>query len=484
MTLALILAGVYGGVLLAAVAWQVIAWVVGIAVSRSRARSVQQTEPEIAPHLVVTLVHGTWARRAQWTLPSSPLCRSIVKAAHGPVRFEQFVWSGWNAVSARRRAVERLISHLTASQARWPHARHFVIGHSHGGNIAFQAMGAGAVEARMAGIVCLSTPFLCASPRNLGPVGRIAIWWFPVVVALFCLVPAVELLPADLESAAGGAALILALGMGFFISPWVTRFTATSADALRFPNVPPSKVLIVRSFGDEASAALGAAHLISWIAELIWSTTSRFLGALLRTVETWRSALIKRWRLLVPACAVLVGFAIWSLVTAEPRWWFEASAILAIAILAVLLAILARGGYVAALLGALLIAVLATPSFLIIAALGIATGPELLIAALLCRVTAESTPPGGGWTVWQVPKNPWSSDQGGFLMHSTTYDDHESLVIVSQWLAERGPSAPVAACGSAGSIATAPWTSRRPRTRRRSAAPVPWIRSRFTMIER
>jgi hypothetical protein len=69
--------------------------------------------------------------------------------------------------------------------------------------------------------------------------------------------------------------------------------------------------------------------------------------------------------------------------------------------------------------------------------LGIATGPELLIAALLCRVTAESTPPGGGWTVWQVPKNPWSSDQDALLKHSTTYDEHESLVIVSQWLAER-----------------------------------------------
>jgi hypothetical protein len=52
-------------------------------------------------------------------------------------------------------------------------------------------------------------------------------------------------------------------------------------------------------------------------------------------------------------------------------------------------------------------------------------------------VTAESAPPGGGWTVWQVPKNPWSTNAGAVLMHSTTYDDEESLVIVSQWLAER-----------------------------------------------
>jgi len=107
---------------------------------------------------------------------------------------------------------------------------------------------------------------------------------------------------------------------------------------------------------------------------------------------------------------------------------------LAAATLAVLIAILARGGYVAEFFGALLIAVLASPSFLIMVALGIATGPELLIAALLFRVTPESTPPGGGWTVWQVPKDPWNTAQGAVLMHSTTYENEESLAIVSRWM--------------------------------------------------
>lgn len=437
MTIAFLLAGAYVGVLLAAVAWQVIAWVARIAADRLSRKAVQATELAIEPHVVVTLVHGTFARRADWTLPSSRLCRRIVATVRGPVRFEQFLWSGWNAVTSRRRGVERLTSHLAASLGRWPHAIHFVIGHSHGGNIAFQAMRDAAVESRISGVVCLSTPFLCAAPRHLGPLGPIAIWWFPVVVALFFLMPAVELLPAEFESAAGGVALILAVGAGFFISPRVARFAGTVADSLHYPNVPPNKVLIVRSFGDEASAALGAAYMITWIADLIWSMTSRFFGGLLTTVETWRSALIARWRLLVLLSAVLIGFASFSLATAESGSKLEVSGILAIVLLAILLAILARGGYVAAFLGALLIAALATPSFLIIGVLGIATGPELLIAALLCRVTAESAPPGGGWTVWQVPKNPWNTNAGAVLMHSTTYDDEESLVIISQWLAER-----------------------------------------------
>jgi len=434
MTLALIIAGAYVGVLLAAIAWRAVAWAVRIALDLFSRKSTPTADSPTTPHVVVTLVHGTFARRADWTTESSPLCRTIRTTMHEPVRFEQFLWSGWNTVTSRNKAVERLISHLADVQTRWPQARHFVVGHSHGGNIAFQAMRDKAVEARIAGVVCLSTPFLWASPRDLGPVGRIALWWFPVVMVLVCLVPAVELLPLALQDGAGAIALIIAVGLGFVFSPWATKFATVVAGALQYPDVQPRKVLIVRSFGDEASAALGAAHMISWIAEILWSSTSRFLGTLLSTVETWRAALAKRWRLLVPACAALLGLAIFSLATAERGSWLEVTGMLAAATLAVLIAILARGGYVAEFFGALLIAVLASPSFLIMVALGIATGPELLIAALLFRVTPESTPPGGGWTVWQVPKDPWNTAQGAVLMHSTTYENEESLAIVSQWM--------------------------------------------------
>src|SRR5688572_22392534 len=146
MTIALLLAGAYVAVLLAAVAWQFIAWIARIAVDRLSRKAVHTTELAGEPQVVVTLVHGTFARRADWTLPSSRLSRSILDTVHGPVRFEQFLWSGWNAVTSRRRGVERLTLHLAASLARWPNAKHFVIGHSHGGNIAFQAMRDEAVE--------------------------------------------------------------------------------------------------------------------------------------------------------------------------------------------------------------------------------------------------------------------------------------------------------------------------------------------------
>jgi hypothetical protein len=290
------------------------------------------------------------------------------------------------------------------------------------------------VAEHVAGIACLSTPFLCVSPRDLGPLGSVALWWFPVVVVLFCTVPVVKLLPEPLESNVGGIAILLAVGFAFWIYPRVIRFATTVADELQYPDVPPSKVLIVRTFGDEASAVLGAAHIVSWIAELIWSATSRFLGGILTTVETWRDALAKRWRLVVPACVLLLVLTIVSLATTTPPALLQAGGIVAAATLAFVLAIFSRGGYAAMFLGALLIAFLATPFFLLIAVLGIATGPELLVAALVFRVTAEGTPPGGGWTVWQVPKDPRNADGRASLMHSVTYQDAESLDVLVKWL--------------------------------------------------
>jgi hypothetical protein len=437
MNIALALAGAYAGVLLAAFAWNALVWIARSAAGLYARKQYLTDDASILPDVVVTLVHGTWARHAAWTIASSPLPRAIREAARGDVRFEQFQWSGRNTVTSRRKAVVRLIAHLQDAQARWPHARHFVIGHSHGGNIAFQAMGEPSVAARIDGLACLSTPFLCVSPRELGPVGSIALWWFPVVVLLFCLVPLVKLAPPSLEENLGPAALLIALGAAFAIAPRVRKFAATVADVLRYPDVPSAKVLIVRTFGDEASAALGAAHVISWIAELIWSTTSRFLGGLLATVERWRAALAARWRIVAPVCVALLGWVIFAIASAASGTWLQASAVSAGMTLAMLLAILSRGGYVAAFFGALLIAFLATPFFLAIAILGAATGPELLVAALVFRVTAESTPPGGGWTVWQIPKDPMHAEQSSFLMHSATYQSTEALEILAQWLAQR-----------------------------------------------
>lgn len=98
---------------------------------------------------VVTLVHGTWGRGmfcpsgdAPWTTEESTLCKSLKAPEHlGPSTiFRRFRWSGKNRHKARSKAANELHDYLARNFNSWPKAKHFVVAHSHGGNIALYAM--------------------------------------------------------------------------------------------------------------------------------------------------------------------------------------------------------------------------------------------------------------------------------------------------------------------------------------------------------
>jgi pimeloyl-ACP methyl ester carboxylesterase len=121
---------------------------------------------------IVTIVHGTWARKASWTDESSSLCRGLRDAfPPSSVVFKPFHWSGRNSFSARKKATNGLVTHMKQLIQTWPNARHYIIAHSHGGNIALHALRDNEVNRKVTGIVCLATPFLHARPRDLGPYG-------------------------------------------------------------------------------------------------------------------------------------------------------------------------------------------------------------------------------------------------------------------------------------------------------------------------
>src|SRR5262245_63705345 len=92
-----------------------------------RLRQIRSLPPPREADIVVTLVHGTWARRATWTLPSSALCQTLLVAlgGNGTVAIQRFVWSGRNSISARHRAVEALVNHIQSSIVQYPSARHY-----------------------------------------------------------------------------------------------------------------------------------------------------------------------------------------------------------------------------------------------------------------------------------------------------------------------------------------------------------------------
>src|SRR5687768_15308649 len=103
--------------------------------------------------VIVTCIHGTWARGSRWP----DLEKSLTAALRhcGPVEFKYFEWSGRNSVRARTQAVAELRRFLLQELRRSPGARHVVIAHSHGANIALHAIDGGAQRARdaLAGVI-------------------------------------------------------------------------------------------------------------------------------------------------------------------------------------------------------------------------------------------------------------------------------------------------------------------------------------------
>jgi pimeloyl-ACP methyl ester carboxylesterase len=118
-----------------------------------------------SPSFVLVLVHGTFASRAPWTQAGSRF-RAVLEQKLGSVHFEPFEWTGANADKARRLAGGRLHEKLVELRARFPSALIYVVGHSHGGNVALYATQHDP-QAVVAGVVAIATPFLHARVRKV-----------------------------------------------------------------------------------------------------------------------------------------------------------------------------------------------------------------------------------------------------------------------------------------------------------------------------
>ena len=121
--------------------------------------------PGVQPARVITLVHGTWAKNAPWTHPESPLCKALNDQL-GSAHIWTFLWSGRNSHNARVSAALDLRAHLHSLKLKFPRSRHYLIAHSHGGNVCLYALREKALRDGISGVVCLSTPFLVAPPRD------------------------------------------------------------------------------------------------------------------------------------------------------------------------------------------------------------------------------------------------------------------------------------------------------------------------------
>ena len=121
------------------------------------------------PKYCVTLVHGTFAPNAPWTQDGSILRQTLQNHLDGPILFSSLAWSGANSPWVRHEAAQQLAGHLKNQIEAYPTASHFVVGHSHGGNIALMSCCDADVFSRLSGVICLATPFLSYKRRRVGP---------------------------------------------------------------------------------------------------------------------------------------------------------------------------------------------------------------------------------------------------------------------------------------------------------------------------
>lgn len=439
---------------------------------RTRCQAEQALSDGPPPRIVVTLVHGTFARNAAWLRSDSRLCEAIRNAFAGePLKFVPFRWSGRNSVSARHDGGARLVQSIQASVAQWPQARQIVIAHSHGGAVALSALRNESVNHAVLGVVCLSTPFLVAQLRPVSVMTRIGISWTPALILSLILFLATEmsisslglkpwLMQHDWLDALLWMTLLMVITvfiMVLFQAPrWIRSRAAMVLARMQLADIEPERLLIIRAPGDEASAALGAVQIVNFVVSRLWDGTSDWLVGLVRNTkertDQWRDALEDHRALHVGLSLAAFILAVWLLGSsfhvpggrqvgllvafcAGASWWQH---------------FVKNNGFrwlfpIMGLVGRFLLAIVAAPLPVLLALLAMPFGPELAIASLVLNVSAEATPP-GRHQVWQLRAPQARLDPGAEapaapsvagLAHSVAYNDPAGLALIAQWMGQR-----------------------------------------------
>ena len=245
--------------------------------------------------IVVTLVHGTYARGAAWTKEGSALRSQIAETLVGHGRnahFDVFEWSERNTHKARIKAGYELAAHIRQLRKSHPRCSHFIVAHSHGGNLALFAHKHLPEHLHALGIATLGTPFLHAKLKGdlqnmtLQSLQREAMGDGDIassVIAFTFAALAFLLVQNELKLGSVGlwawlmatAATFLSFGITyplvkFVLFPRLTlilhhysskRTALRLANAIRFPKIPRTHVLSFAYPRDEAGLLLDTLEL-------------------------------------------------------------------------------------------------------------------------------------------------------------------------------------------------------------------------------
>jgi hypothetical protein len=251
----------------------------------------------------LTLVHGTFARGAKWCQASSALAQYLITHIPG-VRLTEppFEWSGRNTFAARIEASQALRIRLEQNVIESTQDDgHYVIAHSHGGNVAGYAVAGSTILTGRVGIVCLGTPFLLITRRNLPSNLRervrtlrtlswialvpCAICAYVIIATLFYYFLGNDVFGEDVSGLPWIVLAAIAFPLALF-ALWTTRTSRISKlkeraeTALRdadLSSLPRNELKLVRSVSDEASLLLMAASFFRLVSDKLWSKAVMFL---------------------------------------------------------------------------------------------------------------------------------------------------------------------------------------------------------------
>lgn len=117
--------------------------------------------------VLVTLVHGTFARDAFWAKPNSAFAEELQSRVDCPIEFHSWQWSGENDFLGREKASSDFGKYLSAiAEDRDKETVHYIVAHSHGGNVVLDAVRNTSSGSGLEKLILLGTPFFQFKGRD------------------------------------------------------------------------------------------------------------------------------------------------------------------------------------------------------------------------------------------------------------------------------------------------------------------------------
>lgn len=331
-----------------------------------------------------------------------------------------------------------------------------LVAHSHGGTVALATLLQPTATPQVAGLACLATPFLVGRRRKVRLAQSIAFAFVPFI-ALSVLAgawyvahpesipaqrwPAVPLVQALADFKLLIAFYVVAAALGIVALLFGKRLSDRALLTLLPPRVLPddfaSRLLLVRSRGDEAAAGLGFGYLMVLAPQRVWRYLSQLTA---KPFERGWDAFVYRSRTAIVVqmiCAVVVVAVSLPIFFDDAyREWLnsyskELPVILGFWLLpgSLLYLCVILGRLIAASFVEMLLYLLLT---MLLGVFALPFGPELMLASMFIDISAEPVPV-GRHVVLQLA----SDDQG--LNHST-YDHPACPRAVAEWIHAARPA--------------------------------------------